>query len=72
MPPWTPHSTQYNEVSNDRNDMSCNGTRHDTTKAYMDVLWFVFHALQLLSIKFTQQDLFCISKFMMKHKQNLD
>ena len=39
---------------------------------YEGVMWFVFHVLQLLPIKFTQQNLCCISKSIMKHMQKLD
>ena len=36
---------------------------------YVGIIWFVFHVLQLLSIRFTQQNLCCIRKFMMKYIQ---
>ena len=36
------------------------------------VLQFVFNILQLLSIRFTQRNLCCFSKSMMKHMQKLD
>ena len=36
----------------------------------MGVIWFIFHALQLLPIRFTQQNSCCISKSIMKHMQN--
>ena len=35
---------------------------------YVDVVWFVFH-VQLLHIRFTQQNVCCISKSMMKRIQ---
>ena len=34
---------------------------------YVGVIWFVFHVLQLLPIRFTQQNSCCISKSMIKH-----
>ena len=39
---------------------------------YVGVTWFLFHVLQRLVIKFTQQNLCCISKSTMKHMQELD
>ena len=34
---------------------------------YVGVIWSVSHVLQLLPIRFTQVNLYCISKFMTKH-----
>ena len=39
---------------------------------YMGVIRFEFHVLQLLSIRFTQQNLCNISKSIMKHHQKSD
>jgi hypothetical protein len=39
---------------------------------YAGVIWFVFHVLQLLLIRFIQQNSCCISKSTMKHLQNTD
>ena len=39
---------------------------------YVCVIWFDFHVLQLLHIRFTQWNMCCISKCMMKHQQKLD
>jgi hypothetical protein len=36
---------------------------------YAGVIWFIFHVLQLLPIRFTQQNLCCINISMMKHLQ---
>ena len=41
-------------------------------KRYVGVSWFVVHVLQLLLIRFTQQNSCCTSKTMMKHLQKLD
>ena len=38
--------------------------------SYVGVIWFVLHVLQLLLVTFTQQNLCCMSKTMMKHMQN--
>ena len=42
------------------------------TLRYVGVIWFVFHVLQLLPIRLTQQNSCCISKSLMKHLQRLD
>ena len=39
---------------------------------YRGVIWFMFHVLQLLPIRFTQQNSWCINKPTMKHMQKLD
>ena len=39
---------------------------------FVDVIWFIFHVLQLLLIRFTQRNLCCIREFMMKHQQKPD
>ena len=46
----------------------------DDTKLirYVGVNWFVFHVLQLLLIRFTQQNSCCIRKSSMKHLQKPD
>ena len=36
------------------------------------VIWFLSHVLQLLLVKFTQQNFCCISKSTMKHMRKLD
>ena len=38
----------------------------------MGVVWFVFHILQFLLIRFTQQNLRCMSKSAMEHLQTPD
>ena len=37
---------------------------------YVGVIWFLFHVLQLLPIRFTQQNSCCINKSTIKHLQN--
>ena len=37
---------------------------------YMGVIWFVFHVLQLLPVRFTQMNVCRISKSTMKQLQN--
>ena len=40
-------------------------------KNHVGVMWFIFHVLQFPSIRFTQQNVCCTCKSMMKHnKQN--
>ena len=52
--------------------------RRDSSRAqlelrYVGVIWFVFHALQLLPIIFTQPNSWCIiSKYIMEHLQSSD
>ena len=36
---------------------------------YVGVIQFVIHVHQLLPVRFTQQNLYCISKFTLKHQQ---
>ena len=38
---------------------------------HVGFIWFIFNVLQLLPIRFTQQNSCCISKSMMKHLQKL-
>ena len=40
--------------------------------SYVGGIQFFVRVLQLLLIRFTPQNLFCISKSMMKHQQKLD
>ena len=46
----------------------------DLTKGvrYVLVIWFIFHVFQLLLIRFTQQNSFCVRKSKMKHLQKSD
>ena len=44
----------------------------DLSLRYVGVIWFIFNVLRLLSIRFTQPNLCCISKSMMKHEQKSD
>ena len=37
---------------------------------YVGVIWVVFHVLQLLPLRFTQQNLCCTNKSTIKHHQN--
>ena len=39
---------------------------------YVRVIWFIFHVLQLLPIRFKQQNVCCNSKSTMQHQQSLD
>ena len=39
---------------------------------YVSVIWFIFQVLQLLLVRYIQQDLKCISKPTMKHMQKPD
>ena len=39
---------------------------------YVGVIWFVFHVLQVLPIRFTLDNLGCISEFTPKHQHKLD
>ena len=39
---------------------------------YVDVIWFIFHVLKLLPIRFTQPNSWCINKSMMKYMQKPD
>ena len=39
---------------------------------YVGVMWFVFHVLRPLPIRYTQRSLCCISNAMTKHRQKLD
>ena len=39
---------------------------------YVGVVWLIFHVLQLLLIRFTQQNSCCISMYTMKHMQKPD
>ena len=41
----------------------------NSTLRHVGVIWFTFHVLQLLSIRFIEQNACCISKSTMKHMQ---
>ena len=44
-------------------------SKSNNTLRYVGVTWFVFHALQRLSVRFTQWNSYCIIKSIMKHVQ---
>jgi hypothetical protein len=46
--------------------------RHMSSLRYVDIIWFIFHALQLLWTRLTQQSSRCMTKCMMQHLQQLD
>ena len=43
-----------------------------TSKVHVGIIWFVFHVPQLVPLRFTQQNLHCINKSMMKDTKKRD
>ena len=66
------HVRQFLAQSNGQICMWCWRCQQEDHMRHVEVIWFLFHVLQLLLIRFTQQNSCGNDKSMMKHMQKLD